>query len=185
VQLAHLARSIEELAGRVGTRLAEFATDELHDAGSATLEPDACAAVLDDVCALRDAAEQAGMIGGDFTPHGRTLTVPLEALCAAAADALAAGSSDPSLIHLTVKLLDRDTGFAALAEGIDADPIGHVGQWGDMTVGGLLGEFRDADRRATAEVCSAAGVNAETLWTNLGVDALARVSWALHRAPSG
>jgi hypothetical protein len=184
VQLARLARDVEGLARGIRQLLEPFDADELVAAGGARLDAGARGALVDEVCALRDAAEQAGMIGGDLAPEHDALDVPLEAVGEAAVEALTEGSADVALILLASSVVHRDAGFPALAEGIEVDPIGHIGQWGDVTIGALLGAFRGADARVTAWVCASARVSADATWTSLDMDALARVTWALRHVPA-
>lgn len=184
VQLAQLARDVEALAGRVRELLEGFDAKELVRAGGARLDSGERDALVNDVCALCDAAEQAGMIGGDLAPQDDAVDAPLEAIGEAAVEVLAEGSADVALIQLAASVVQRAEGFPALAEGIEADPVSHAGQWGDVTIDALLGAFRDAEDRVTAWVCASARVSADALWTSLDTDALARVTWAMRDVPA-
>lgn len=180
VQLAQLGRDVEVLARNMRELLEDFDGDELVAIGSATLDRDQRDALLNDVCALRDAADQVGMLGGELAPREDALTLSVEAVAEAAAETLSDGSGNIALVQLAARMLHREDGFTALAEGIEADPVAHASQWGDMTIGALLCAFRDADEQATAWVCASAGVSVDALWTALDVDALARLAWALR-----
>jgi hypothetical protein len=183
VQIARLAIDVEALAHGLRELLAAFDPDELQAIDGAVLDPDRRDAVLNDACALRDVAEQVGMIGGDFAPHNDPLSVPLEALGEIAAEVLAEGSANASMIQLAARLVHRKEGFVALAEGLDTDPIGHASQWGDVTIGDVLGAFRDGSDSATSWICEAARVSAHTPWASLESDALILVTGALRNAP--
>jgi hypothetical protein len=181
-QLARLAEAVGELGQKVREHLGGFAPDELHEQGRATLDVDRWDAVLDDVCALRDTAEQAGMLGGSFAPRDRALDVPVEEIADEAAGALMEGSSELWLVELAARLLVREQGFPALADAIEIDPLGCVAGWGEMTVAGLLDTFRGHDAGRTTYVCTTAGVSAEACWSSLGLDALRRIGTALRAA---
>lgn len=183
VQLAQLAGDIEQLARNVRESLADFEPHELHGLDGAVLSPDRRDAALNDICALRDAAEQMGIIGGDFTPHDDALSVPLAAIGEAAAKVMAEGSANVAMIQLAARMLDCDDGYAALAEGIETDPSGHVGQWGEATISEVLGAFHDADEGRTAWICASARISPEALWTSLDAGVLAQIAWALRNAP--
>jgi len=182
VQLARLAGAVEELAQDVRARLDGFVPGEIHAQGVGALDADRLHAVLDDVCALRDAAEQLGMIGGSFAPRDHELNADADAIADAAAGTLMEGGSDLWMVELAVGLLDRTQGFPALADAIEIDPLGAVTGWGETTVGELLGAFRGDDAGRSAYVCAAAGVSSEARWSNLGADTLARVCAALRAA---
>jgi len=182
VQLARLAEAVGERAQDVRAHLDGFGPDELHAEGGAVLDAERLHAVLDDVCALRDAAEQLGMIGGSFAPRDRALNADVDAVATAAACMLMEGGSDLWMVELAVRLLDRTRGFPALADAIEIDPLGVVAGWGETTVGGLLDAFHGDDAGRTADVCSAAAVNSDARWSNLGPDALRRVCSALRVA---
>jgi hypothetical protein len=182
VQLARLAEAVGELGQGVCDRLEGFIPEELHAEGSAKLSADRWHAVLDDVCALRDTAEQLGMIGGSFTPRERELNADVEEIAEAAAGALMEGRSEVWMVELAVRLLDRKHGFPAVADAIEIDPIGAVASWGETTVGGLLGAFHGPDAGRIAAVCAAAGVTPDARWSNLGWDALLGVCAALRLA---
>jgi hypothetical protein len=181
-QLARLAEAVGELGQGVREKLDGFAPDELHEEGGATLDAERWDAVLDDVCALRDTAEQVGMIGGSFTPRGRRLDADVEEIANAAASALMEGGSELWMVELAVRLLDRERGFPALADAIEIDPLGCVAGWGETTVDALLGSFHGGDAGRTAYVCGTAGVSSDARWSSLGFDALRRICKALRAA---
>ncbi|MBS1870539.1 MAG: hypothetical protein JSS99_12845 [Actinobacteria bacterium] len=163
-------------------QLEGFAPDELHGEGGAKLEADRWDAVLDDVCALRDTAEQVGMIGGSFTPRGRGLDADVEEIADAAACALREGGSELLMVELAVRLLDRERGFPALADAIEIDPLGCVAGWGETTIAELLDTFHGDDAGRTAYVCTMAGIGPDARWSSLGFDALRRICKALRAA---
>jgi hypothetical protein len=182
VQLARLAEAVGEMGQGVRAQLDGFVPEELHAEGSAALGVDRWHAVLDDVCALRDTAEQVGMIGGSFAPRDRALSADVEEIADAAAGALMEGGSELWTVELAVRLLDRERGFPALADAIEIDPLGCVAGWGETTVGGLLDEFHGDDSGRTAAVCAAAGVSSDARWSSLGWGALVRLCAALRVA---
>lgn len=181
-QLARLAEVVGELGQGLREQLDGFGAQELHAQGRAALDADRLHAVLDDVCALRDTAEQVGMIGGSFTPHDRALDADVEEIADAAAGALMEGGSDLWMVEMAVRLLDRPRGFPALADAIEIDPLGCVAGWGDTTVGDLLDTFHGDDARRTADVCEAAGVSSDARWSSLGWDVLLGICGALRVA---
>lgn len=181
-QLARLAEAVGDLARSVQDRLDDLDPDELRMEGGATLTPERLDGVLDDVCALRDAAEQAGMIGGSIRPRDRELEVDLDGLAEAAARSLIEGAAEIWMVELAIRMLEREQGFPALADAIEMDPLGVVKGWGETTVGLLLDAFREVDPGRTAWICQAAHVRAEDKWTDLDADALARVCAALREA---
>jgi len=181
-QLARLAEAVGELGYGVGEQLAGFVPDELHEEGGATLDADRWEAVLDDVCALRDTAEQLGLIGGSFTPRGRGLDADVEDIADAAAGALMECGSELWMVELAARLLDRERGFPALAYAIEIDPLGCVAGWGETTIAGLLDTFHGDDAGRMAYVCATVGVSPDARWSSLGFDALRRICEALRAA---
>lgn len=182
-QVAQLTLAISMLAQSVRDGLEDFSPGELDAQGGVELPADRLHAVLDDVCALQDVAEQAGMLGGSLTPRDGELSVELGALAEAAEGALIEGGADIWMVGLAVRLMDRRQGYPALAEAIEVDPLGIVAGWRDTTVGYLLDSFRGGRAgRSSWWVCQAADVRAEDQWTSLDADALARVCAALREA---
>lgn len=181
-QLGRLAEAVGELGQGVREQLDAFVPEEVHATGGAALDADRLHAVRDDVCALRDTAEQVGMLGSSLAPRDRPLQADLEELAAAAAGALIEGISDLWMVELTVRMLDRTQGFPALAEAIELDPLGCVAGWEDTTVGGLLDSFRGDGAGSTAAVCAQAGVSSDARWSSLGAEELHGVCAALRDA---
>ncbi|HZV75771.1 MAG TPA: hypothetical protein VFF79_18840 [Conexibacter sp.] len=183
VQLAQLVADLQSLGERLSGLLEDFTPDELHAAGTVELDSERRAAMVNEVCALRDAAEQIGWLGGDFAPRDHLLSVSLSAVARAAATMLSGGSANIAIVQLAARLLLREDGFPALAEGIEGDPRATAG-WGEATMADVLDGFRDGSGPATAWVCASARVRQDTRWTTLGADDLARLAWALRNAPA-
>lgn len=181
VQIGRLAEAVEELGARIRALLEPFDPDELQDEGGVAFPADRWHVVMDDVCALRDTAEQLGMIGGSFTPRYRKLSVDVDEIGDAATRALTEGASQLWTIELAARLLDYERGFPALADAIEIDPLGCVAGWDDTTVGGLLSAFRGEDAGRAAAVCEAAGVSPEARWASLGWETLVSICAALRR----
>jgi len=181
VQLAQLVEDLQPLGARLRELLEDFTPEELHASETVELDPERRAALVNEVCGLRDAAEQIGWLGGDFAPRARVLSVSLSVVATAAATMLAEGSANAAIVQLAARLLLRADGFPALAEGIEADPRG-TASWGEATIADVLDCFRDGGDPATAWVCGSARVRQDAHWATLGADGLARLAWALRNA---
>jgi hypothetical protein len=101
---------------------------------------------------------------------------------AAAAD-LADGIVDPRRVLLAARLLDVRHGWPALAASLVAGDV--VSAWGALTVGELIGRFRDADARVVARVVEEAGLRPGSRFAACPAEQLVAVAAGLRRHASG
>lgn len=183
VRIVQLVTDLRALGERLHALLEDFTPEELHAAGTAELDPARRAAMVNEVCALRDAAEEIGWLGGDFVPLDHPLHVELAAVADAAADLLASGSGNVAMVQLAARLLLRARGFPALARGLEEDAQA-AASWGETTIAEVLESFRDGSEDATAWVCASACLDRDKTWATLEAAELARLAWALRNAPA-
>lgn len=175
VQLAELLRSFGGLVGG--------AEEELRDL-TASMAPDAVvelprerlaaiAALADDVLQLALRAQALAEALPD-----EPLDVDYDAIAEAAAAELAEGVLDPDRALLAARLLPRPAGWRALAHCLRALDVRDA--WQDLTVGELLGAFRDVAPVVAERTAEAAGIAAAAELADCTPEEIARLASALE-----
>jgi hypothetical protein len=181
VQLSELVRRAEELLldgiTLVGPQAhAGMASDATIALGAAELNR-----VADTLTEGVEIAEQLELLAARL-PAG-AVEARYEAVRDAAAADLADGIVDPRRVLLAARLLDVRHGWPALAASLVAGDV--VSAWGALTVGELIGRFRDADARAAARVVEEAGLRPGSRFAACPAEQLAAVAAGLRRHASG
>jgi hypothetical protein len=116
-------------------------------------------------------------------PADDDIRIAGEGIGAEAAADLANGILDPRRALLAAGVLDRRTGFGALAEGLRCSEA-HAA-WTEEAVEDMLSRFRGADPLLVRDILSDMGLSAGTSFANLDAGDAARLAAALaHRASS-
>lgn len=102
----------------------------------------------------------------------------VDELAEEAASDLREGIIDPDRARLAALILTADMGFPALAEALRSGDTHQ--QWEHLTVGELLGSFRDATDAATSRVLEAANLSDAAEFATCGADELDRLAVALQ-----
>ncbi len=156
VQIAELLMHVERLGGRALRILGEVDGDLAEDASlrlSANELVELAALVLD----LAQLAERLQGLAEALPADSVEISYP--GVAAAAAQELAQGIIDGGRARLAARLLDRDTGWRALAEGLEQGDS-HTA-WEEATIADLLGGFRGVSPEEARALAAGAGLTAD------------------------
>jgi hypothetical protein len=156
VQIAELLVRIERLGGRALRILGEVDADLAEDA-SLSLSGEELAELSVLVLDLAQLAERVQELAEALSDAHVGVAYP--DVAAAAAEELAHGIIDARRARLAVRLLDRDTGWRALAQAL-AQGDSHTA-WEDTTIADLLGGFRGVDASEVRALAADAGLSAD------------------------
>lgn len=179
IQIAELLLHIERLGGRALRILGEVDGDLAEDASlhlSAEELAELSALGLD----LAQFAER--LQGLAETLPADYVEVSYPDVAAAAAQELAQGIIDAGRARLAARLLDRDAGWRALAEGLEQGDS-HTA-WEDTTIADLLGGFRGVDDGDARALAADAGLTADAEIARCEPDEVVRLAASLQQRAS-
>jgi hypothetical protein len=179
-----------------GWRLVQVAellrrAEEAHLVAMHLLPPEVRAEIREDATATMTAAEIEQLHitlvdGAEIAEQARQIAQGLpsepveivygEVRQAAAVD-LAQGILDPERVLVTARVLDVETGWPALAEGLRVVDIRD--SWGRLTPQRMLSAFRGAGRQLVARALQRADVSSEATYADFSAEQLAELARAI------
>jgi hypothetical protein len=179
VQIAELLVQIERLGGRALRILGEVDGDlaegaSLHFSSAELAEATTLAL---DVAQLAERLQELA----EALPGGH-VEVAYPDVAAAAAHELAQGIIDAGRARLAARLLDRDHGWRALAQGLEQGDSHTV--WEDTSIADLLGGFRDVTPDEVRALAAEAGLTAGAEIADCDPDEVVRLAASLAQRAS-
>lgn len=177
VQLTEVLRAAETASDTALRILKGIDTDLPHDecvSRGAEALADLAAALID----FGELADRATALGEQLPDLD--VDADYDEVAAAAAHDLSDGIMDPTRARWAVELLDYRRGWPTLAEALRSSDA-HRG-WGDLTVGDLLGAFRDANATRVDEVIATTDLDAAARFADATAPQIALLATSLAQA---
>lgn len=181
-QLARLrvaALEARALVEQVIDGLETLDVDTLAPGERVAIDPARLRHALEAAVDAQEVAEALGMIAEALLSDGQPAVLSVDALAERAAATLRDGTGHVGTLTLCARLLDCARGFPALADALASEPA-LAARWDGLSVGGLLGCFRDVDGAVVRRACLTAAVDPDDRWPDLEPDAIARLADALR-----